>query len=409
MPEIQLTPSQRKFQQVLTRATGLNSKVVGAWILAEMGGASSSAAQKREQAKNYNWLNIGYFDSGPGGLTKDKVFGDPVSAAKATAQFLKGDKFGASPGIQKILNYAGQSPQAQINAIATSGWASSGYNGGSSLRTLYGQAPAITPGVGAGLPGSSQPRRPLAASPTGTQSSPGSRAPSTKTVTTVIPGTPASDNRKEVLAQYLLNRHDPSSLLNAALAVKVDPGTPEQRVTKTVTVPGSTGTPKSTSTGPAKLPKGTPANPTTGGGGGASAAVKWAQSTVGVAETGGANRGPRIDQWQQRFGLKGAYWCAMWTSLAATKGGMDRSGRTPAVRDVRKAAQVGTAAYQKGFVDPRKAKPGDLVLFGNDHIGMVEKNTGSGLVMIAGNDANRVNRRTIAYGNGDIVRPKYRS
>jgi hypothetical protein len=250
----------------------------------------------------------------------------------------------------------------------------------------------------------------LTASAAGTTSSPGSRAPSTSTVTTVIPGTPASDNRKEVLAQYLLNKHDPSALLNAALAVKVDPGTPEQRVTKTIPVPGSTGTPKSTSGGPAKLPKGTPANPATGAGG-AAAAVKWAQSTVGVAETGGANRGPRIDQWQQRFKTQGQFWCAMWTSLAATKGGMPRSGRTPLVVDVyNAAAKGGNPAYQKGFIDPRKAKPGDLIVFGRDqHIGMVEKNTGSGLVMIAGNDANKVNRRTVAYGNGDIVRPKYRS
>lgn len=394
---IELTASQKKFQQVLTRATGLNSKVVGAWMLAEMGGANSSAAQKREAARNYNWLNIAYYDSGPGGITKNKVWSDPVSAAQATARFLKGQQFGASTGIRNILSTAGKSPQDQIAAIARSGWASSGYNGGSSLRQLYGQTQAITPGVGAGLPGGSPtlPKLTSSRQPTGTSST------GTRTITETIPGTPGTDNRKEVLAQYLLNRHDPNALLSAALALKVTPGTPDRTVTKTVAGNGST----------VQLPKGTPSRPTSspsGGAGGAAAAVKWAQSTVGVSETNGTNTGPRIDQWQKAFGLHGQYWCAMWTSLAATKGGMARSGRTPSVEQVRKQATTGSAAYQKGFVNPRNAKPGDLILFGNDHIGMVEKNTGSGLVMIAGNDSNRVNRRTVSYGSGDIVRPKYR-
>lgn len=118
-----------------------------------------------------------------------------------------------------------------------------------------------------GVPGSSPPRsRPssLTASPAGTQSSPGSRSASTRTVTTVIPGTPATDNRKEVLAQYLLNRHDPSSLLNAALAVKVTPAVPEQKVTRTVTLPSGTPanpaptktqTPKPSTSKPASSPK----------------------------------------------------------------------------------------------------------------------------------------------------------
>lgn len=448
MPTIALTPSQRKFQEVLTRTTGLNSKVVGAWILAEMGGANSSAAQKRERSRNYNWLNIGWYDSGPGSITKDKVFGDPVAAAKATAEFLKGNKFGASSGIQKILNYAGQSPEAQINAIASSGWASSGYNGGSSLRSLFSQVAPITPGRGAGLStgggSSASPARVPRPSVSSVRSVPVSQT-ATATIQGVSPVTggngladllsglqaakrpqmpvssvpiqaPATSSDRYLTGVQGVQPSGVSALGSGSsgvaeqLASLVGEGAdlPVAAQTATATASGSVKLPKVTApTAPTSL--GAAASPVTGGSGKRSAAdaVKWAQSTVGVAETTGPNRGPRVDEWQKIFGMQGQYWCAMWTSLAATKGGMPKSGRTVAVRDVRKAAQTGTDAYQRGFVDPRKAKPGDLILFGNDHIGMVEKNTGKSIVMIAGNDANRVNRRTIAYGNGDIVRPKY--
>lgn len=130
-----LNPGQAKFAATLSQLTGLDPHVVGAWTLAE---ESGSAAQKRAAAGNNNWLNIGMFDSGPSGkITHDKTFSDPVSAAKATAQFLKGQKWGASKGIQGILGMAGKDPASQINAIAKSGWASSGYRNGDSLRGTY--------------------------------------------------------------------------------------------------------------------------------------------------------------------------------------------------------------------------------------------------------------------------------
>lgn len=144
------------------------------------------------------------------------------------------------------------------------------------------------------------------------------------------------------------------------------------------------------------------------GGSGAAAALGWAKSTLGTAETAGANRGARVDQWEQRFGLKGQPWCAVFTSIAATKGGMPKTGRTPSVAAVRAQAQAGSAAYHRGFVQPQKARAGDLILFGNDHIGMVESVGAKGITMIAGNDSDRVQRRTVAFGSGDIVRPKYR-
>jgi hypothetical protein len=129
-----LTSGQEKFAGRLAELTGLDPRVVSAWELAE---ESGGAAQAREAAGNFNWLNIGYFDSGAGKIAFDKAFGDPVSAAEQTADFLKGKWGGASTGIRAILDTVGKDPQQQMSAIANSGWASSHYGGGANLRATY--------------------------------------------------------------------------------------------------------------------------------------------------------------------------------------------------------------------------------------------------------------------------------
>jgi hypothetical protein len=129
-----LTPGQAKFAGRLAELTGLDPRVVAAWQLAE---ESGSAAQGREAASNFNWLNIGYFDSGAGKIAFDKEFGDPISAAEQSAKFLKGDWGGASPSIRAILNSVGRSPDEQMSAIADSDWASSHYGGGANLHGTY--------------------------------------------------------------------------------------------------------------------------------------------------------------------------------------------------------------------------------------------------------------------------------
>jgi hypothetical protein len=133
----QMTTAQKQFATRLAADTGLNPGVVSAWLLAE---ESGSAAQSRQAANNNDWLNIGYTDSGTYGASAT-VWSDPTAAADATAGWLKGQNtipgYGtASPGIQAILSTAGQTPVAQISALQTSGWASSGYPG---LPTLYAQ------------------------------------------------------------------------------------------------------------------------------------------------------------------------------------------------------------------------------------------------------------------------------
>src|ERR1035437_5222375 len=109
------TSGQSTFISQLAGATGLNPGVVGAWVASEENG---SAAAQRQAANNHDWLNIGYTDTATLGAANN-VWKNPVSAANATAQWLKGQWsdpcFGtASSGIQAITSTAGQSPAAQI-------------------------------------------------------------------------------------------------------------------------------------------------------------------------------------------------------------------------------------------------------------------------------------------------------
>jgi hypothetical protein len=136
----EMTPGQQAFASQLAAQTGLDPGVVSAWMLAE---ESGGAAQARERQGNFNWLNIGWTDSGRYG-TNGAVWSDPVAAANATAGWLKGQDtiagYGrASAGVQAILQTAGQPPAAQIAALQRSGWASSGYP---DLPGLYQQVAA---------------------------------------------------------------------------------------------------------------------------------------------------------------------------------------------------------------------------------------------------------------------------
>jgi hypothetical protein len=129
-----LTSGQEQFVARLSQLTGMNPRVAGAWVLAE---ESGSAATARQAANNYNWLNIGYFDSGAGKIAFDQAFSNPVSAAEQTARFLEGKWGGASSSIRAILNTVHQDPQTQMQAIADSDWASSHYGGGANLRGTF--------------------------------------------------------------------------------------------------------------------------------------------------------------------------------------------------------------------------------------------------------------------------------
>jgi hypothetical protein len=134
-----LTTDQQQFGARLAADTGLNPQVIAAWMLAE---ESSGAAQSRQSAKNNDWLNIGYTDSGTFG-SSDSIWSDPITAADATAGWIKGQDtipgYGkAAPGIRAILGTVGQPASAQIAALQNSGWAGSGYSSLPQLLSMVG-------------------------------------------------------------------------------------------------------------------------------------------------------------------------------------------------------------------------------------------------------------------------------
>jgi hypothetical protein len=135
-----LTSNQQQFASRLAADTGLDPGVISAWLLAE---ESGGAAQSRDSQNNNDWLNIGYTDSATYG-SSDSIWSNPVTAADATAGWLKGQNtipgYGtASSGVQGILGTAGQPASTQIAALQNSGWASSGYP---DLPSLYQQVAA---------------------------------------------------------------------------------------------------------------------------------------------------------------------------------------------------------------------------------------------------------------------------
>lgn len=346
--------------------TSQNVRAIVGWAKAEGGHFHNDA--------RYNPLNTTQPLPGAGNTGSQgnvKVYKDWSQGVQATVKTLKNGRY------QPILSALakGDSAEAVANAIGQTPWGTSG----GLVRATIGATPALKAANGIVPVGSSK----TAALPA-----------RVKTVTT--PGVDNSAVRRSLLASYVTGGSG-GDLINTAVQILGAPDTPGSSTT--VKVPGSS---------PATVPS--PAVGKGGMGHTANAAVSWAEQQIGkIPESAGPNRGKRLNGIEARFGYPngGAPWCAMFTSLAVTRGGAPLSARTASVANVRAQAQSGAGGYHKGFVDPAHAKSGDLILFGNDHVGMVVKNTGRGLVMVAGNDSDQVSQRTVAYGSGDIVRPKY--
>ena len=121
-----LTDTQKEFALDVAKQTGLSPRVIAAQVLAEMSG---DAAAQRDAEGYYNWLNIGHTDSGEISLTRDPGWTNNKQAARMTADFFKGKRFGPGDGIRQIITTAGRPDAEQMAAITGSGWASSGYGG----------------------------------------------------------------------------------------------------------------------------------------------------------------------------------------------------------------------------------------------------------------------------------------
>lgn len=219
------------------------------------------------------------------------------------------------------------------------------------------------------------------------------QAASTAVQTPAVPGTDNSGLRRQLVGQFLQQGGVKNS--NAVLGLAAQYGQAQDTA-------GTPATYASTSGSAPKTPK-------VSNGSGALSALQWAESKVnapGSAESGGENHGKLADYANSRFGMSGQAWCAMFTSLAVTKGGAPKSARTASVAEVRAKALAGDG-YQKGLIDPNHAKPGDLVLFGDRHIGMVKGIKDGHLIYVGGNQSDSVTQAETGTSGVQVVRPKY--
>jgi hypothetical protein len=139
-----------------------------------------------------------------------------------------------------------------------------------------------------------------------------------------------------------------------------------------------------------------------GGSSAGQAIVKAAAAEVGVREQPpGSNDGPRIAQYRQATAGSGVGpWCAYFASWAARQAGAplgDSGQGFGAVSDVWAWAQRSGKAEPAGS----RPSPGDLIVWGSRHIGIVESVDPNGAIhTIEGNSSDAVSRRTYGPDGG---------
>jgi hypothetical protein len=147
-------------------------------------------------------------------------------------------------------------------------------------------------------------------------------------------------------------------------------------------------------------PAAVPAVPGAGGAG----ALAAAQSQVGVAEQPpGSNDGPQIAEYRTATAGSGVGpWCAYFTSWAAAQAGVPLGEAGQGFGSVSAlyswAQRTGRATAAGPGVVP---SPGDLIVWGGRHIGIVESVDADGSIhTIEGNSSNAVSRRTYGPDGG---------
>jgi hypothetical protein len=147
-------------------------------------------------------------------------------------------------------------------------------------------------------------------------------------------------------------------------------------------------------------PAAAPAAQGTGGAG----ALAAAQSQVGVSEQPpGSNDGPQIAEYRTATAGSGVGpWCAYFTSWAASQAGVPLGEAGQGFGSVSAlygwAQRTGRATPAGPGVQPN---PGDLIVWGGEHIGIVESVDPDGSIhTIEGNSSNAVSRRTYGPDGG---------
>jgi hypothetical protein len=346
------------------------SNLVG-WAKAEGGHTNNDA--------RYNYLNTTQPMPGAGNTGSQgniKVYRNLEQGIEATAKTLRNGRYG---GIIRALD---GSPQQLASAISSSPWGTHNPNLASIIASGQGTRPAGSYGSGS----SASPQVDT------TQSS------------AIDSGAASVDaaGAQQAKLSYLENSHDPNALLTLAATLK-----------QTGSAAGGIGGTQQGYSSPAAGDPGLQSEDqlrqhTTAG---AAAALSWANSKVGdpSSRESGVNAGGLAGALNKRFGMSNQPWCAMFTSLAVVKGGAPKAAQTASVAQVRAKAQAGGQGYVKGFIRPGQARAGDLVLFGNSHIAMVQKVVNGKIKYVGGNQSDNVTLGETPAGAGvTIVRPQYR-
>jgi cell wall-associated NlpC family hydrolase len=135
--------------------------------------------------------------------------------------------------------------------------------------------------------------------------------------------------------------------------------------------------------------------PAANGGGVAAGLVAAAESQVGQAEQPpGSNDGPQIATYRSAVAgaQAGQPWCAYFVSWAAAQAGAPLGDTGAGLGSV---SEITSWAQRTGRYLPAGSPPqaGDLILFGTEHVGLVESvNADGSLTTIEGNSADAVSR-----------------
>lgn len=144
--------------------------------------------------------------------------------------------------------------------------------------------------------------------------------------------------------------------------------------------------------------------------GAGAAAVSWANQHIGKdAESLGSNLGPELNILESHFGMRGEPWCAMFATTAAARGGASKAVRSASVAQIRQWAGEGTHGYMYGLLPSQEARPGDLMLFGDQHVALVKAVGPQGITTIEGNanGSGGVVELHHSFSEGQIARPNY--
>jgi CHAP domain len=141
---------------------------------------------------------------------------------------------------------------------------------------------------------------------------------------------------------------------------------------------------------------------TAGGAQGGAGALQAAQAEVGVTEQPpGSNDGPRIAEYRQATAGSGVGpWCAYFVSWAARQAGTPLGEQGQGFGAV---SAVWDWASRTGRAVPAGStpQPGDLIVWGGRHIGIVESVGADGSInTVEGNSSDAVSRRTYGADGG---------